>query len=135
MSAMSSRAAGLFVIVAISYQWTILVAMHLLEPEFDPIRTPTSIYVLGTYGSWMVGSYFALSMALLGASRGLMLELPAGALRATAVCAFVVAATGVIIAGIFPMDFPGSPPTSAGRLHALGGLLTFPIWVLGTLLF
>ena len=39
------------------------------------------------------------------------------------------------MAGLFPMDFPGPPHTSSGRLHALGGLLTFPSWVVGTLLF
>ena len=42
---------------------------------------------------------------------------------------------GAILAGLFPMDFPGPPHTASGRLHALGGLLTFPTWVLGTVFF
>jgi hypothetical protein len=130
-----TRTAAVIVIVAISYQWAVFLAMHVLEPEFDPLRTPGSVYVLGAYGSWMTSSYFAISAALLGASRGLMLELPASGLRVAAICAFVVAAAGCVLAGIFPMDFPGSPHTSAGRLHALGGMLTFPIWMVGTFLF
>jgi hypothetical protein len=52
-----------------------------------------------------------------------------------ALAVFLVAAIGALIAGYFPMDFPGPPRTASGRLHALGGALTFPSWVLGTLFF
>jgi hypothetical protein len=48
---------------------------------------------------------------------------------------FHVAAVGCVLAAIFPMDFPGSPRTTSGALHAAGGILAFPPWVLGTLLF
>ena len=33
------------------------------------------------------------------------------------------------------MDFPPPPRTVSGRLHVLGGVLTFLPWVIGTLLF
>jgi hypothetical protein len=46
----------------------------------------------------------------------------------------LIAAAGALLAGIFPMDFPGRPHTSSGRLHALGGAFTFPK-VLGVFLF
>jgi len=49
--------------------------------------------------------------------------------------AFVIASVGAVLAGLFPMDFPGPPRTVSGRLHVLGGALTFPAWALGTLLF
>lgn len=33
---------------------------------------------------------------------------------------------GVVLAGLFTMNAPGEPATLAGRLHMLGGFLTFP---------
>ncbi len=134
MSLPSNRATGLIVVVAATYWWAVFLAMHVLEPEFNPIRTPGSAYVLGAYGEWMTTTYFALSAALLSAGLGLARRLPATALRRAALSAFLIAGAGAVLAGLFPMDFPGPPRTSSGRLHALGGLLTFPPWAVGTFL-
>jgi hypothetical protein len=32
------------------------------------------------------------------------------------------------------MDYPGPPQSLAGRLHAIGGALVFPPWVLGSVI-
>lgn len=132
---MSSRAMGLIVVVAAVWFWAVFLSMHVLEPEFSPIRAPGSAYVLGAYGAWMTTTYFALSAALIGAGLGVATKLPASAMTRVAFAAFLVAGVGAILAGLFPMDFPGPPRTASGRWHALGGALTFPAWVLGTLLF
>ena len=42
-----------------------------------------------------------------------------------AVILFGVAAGGALVAGVFPMDYPGPPTTKSGKLHQLGGVLTF----------
>lgn len=130
-----SRATGLIVVVADTYWWAVFLAMHVLEPEFSPIKTPGSAYVLGAYGSWMTTTYFAIGAALLSAGLGLATLLSASRLTRAAFSACFIAGVGAVLAGLFPMDFPGPPRTSAGRLHALGGALTFPGWVLGTLLY
>ena len=109
--------------------------MHVLEPEFSPLRAPGSAYVLGAYGAWMTTTYFALIAALLSAAFGVAVNVSRSAVTRFACAAFVLAGVGAVLAGLFPMDFPGPPQTTPGRLHALGGALTFPAWVLGTLLF
>ena len=50
----SRRVLGLLILGAEAYWASVTLAMHWLEPEFDPIRTPVSAYVHGRYGTWMV---------------------------------------------------------------------------------
>ncbi len=134
MSLVSGRVTGIIVVVAAAYWWAVFLAMHILEPEFSPIRAPGSAYVLGAHGVWMTTTYFALSAALLSAGLGLVTSLPAIGLTRAAFLAFLIASAGAVLAGLFPMDFPGPPRTLSGRLHALGGALTFPAWVIATFL-
>jgi hypothetical protein len=126
---------GLTVIGAVVYSLSVVLSMHVLEPEFSPIRAPMSAYVLGAYGPWVTTTYFAWCTALLGAGYGLAKALPRTRLTRIACSALLIAAAGALLAGLFPMDFPGSPRTSSGRLHALGGSICFPTKVLGTFLF
>ncbi len=135
MNRVGSRAWGLLVIAAVLYWSCVALTMHVLEPEFNPIRAPMSAYVLGAYGGWMTTTYLALCAALLSVGFGLATTLPRTGLTRTACLLFLIAATGALLAGLFPMDFPGPPRTFSGRLHALGGSLAFPTWVLGVFLF
>jgi len=132
---MNNRALGLIVIGAVLYWSSVVLTMHVLEPEFNPIRAPMSAYVLGAYGAWMTTTYVALCVALLGVGFGLARMLPATRLTRTAASVFLIAAAAALVAGLFPMDFPPPPRTSSGRLHALAGLISFPTMVLGAVLF
>jgi hypothetical protein len=135
MNIVSSRALGLIVIGAVAYWSAVVLTMHVLEPEFSTIRAPMSAYVLGAYGPWMTTTYFAWCAALLGVGHGLVRTLPRTRLTRIAFSVFLIAAAGVLLAGLFPMDFPGPPRTSSGRLHAVGGSLAFPTMALGAFLF
>jgi uncharacterized protein YjeT (DUF2065 family) len=130
-----SHTLGLIVIGAVLYWLAVVLAMHFLEPEFNPRKVPMSAYVLGTYGGWMTTSFFALSAALLAAGYGLVTTSPRTAVTWTAFFLFIIAAMGVLLAGLFPMGFPGSPRASSAQLHALGGRLAFPTMALGPFLF
>ena len=132
---LSSRATGVMVVVAALYWWAVFVSMHIFEPEFSPIGAPGSAYVLGRYGTWMTTTYFVLAAALLSSRFGLTTDLPVTVLTRLAGVAFLIATAGAVLAGMFPMDFPPPPRSLSGRLHALGGVLTFVPWVIGTSLF
>jgi hypothetical protein len=132
---LSSRATGVIVVVATVYWWAVFLSMHIVEPEFSPIEAPGSAYVLGQYGAWMTTTFFVLAAALLSSRRGLTTNLAVTVLTRLGGLAFLIATAGVVLAGIFPMDFPPPPRTLPGRLHALAGVVTFVPWVIGTLLF
>jgi hypothetical protein len=129
------RVLGVFVIAAVAYWSAVMLAMHALQPQFDPLRAPMSAYVRGAYGAWVTTTYFVLSAGLLCFGYCMVKTLPRTRQASTALVFFAVATAGAAVAGSFPMDFPGPPSTLSGRLHAVGGVLTFFPWVLGTLLF
>src|SRR5712691_10951251 len=135
MNGARSRTLGLIVIGAVLYWVAVIVMMHLLEPEFSPMKVPMSAYVLGAYGGWMTTSFFALSAALLAAGYGLLTTLPRNVLTWTAFLLFVIAALWVLVAGIFPMNSPAAPRAASGRWHALAGLFAFPAMAIGPFLF
>jgi hypothetical protein len=83
----------------------------------------------------MTTTYFVLGAVLLSAGLGLSRNLAVTAMTRIACVAFLIAVAGAMLAGLFPMDFPPPPRTLSGRLHALGGVLTFLPWVIGTSLF
>lgn len=135
MSMVSSRNLGLIVIASVGYSLLVLFAMHLLRPELSPLRVPMSAYVLGAYGPLMTITYFVLCAGWLAVSYGLVTTLPLTRLTKLAFAVSLIASAGFLIAGIFPMDYPPPLRTSSGRLHALGGILTFPAMALASSLF
>jgi len=99
------------------------------------LRAPMSAYVLGAYGPWVTTTYFVFGAALIGLAHGLARTLVRNPFARIAFTLFLISAAGVFLAGLFPMDFPGPPRTTSGRLHAAGGLLAFPTMSLSTFLF
>ena len=45
-----SRTTSAIILAASAWWWAVFVAMHILQPEFDPLRVPGSAHVLGAYG-------------------------------------------------------------------------------------
>ncbi|RPI80481.1 MAG: DUF998 domain-containing protein [Chloroflexi bacterium] len=97
----------------------ILFALHILSPDIDPMVSGISFYALGRFGILLdlalvlVGfSGIALALALWSSTTisrlGLVLLIAWGLLS--------------ILAGLFPLDAPGSAPTLSGRIHNLAGL-------------
>ena len=132
MNSNGRRLLGLLVVVAVSYWVVVIVLMHFLEPEFNPIKVPMSAYVRGAYGGWMTSSFFALATALLVTAFGLLPTLPRAVITWAAFSLFHIATFGVVLGGVFPgiIDRPLSV-----HLHVIGSMLAFPAMMFGTLLF
>ena len=132
MDMISSRTVGRIVIISVTYFVLVFIAMHVLEPEFDPIRAPGSAYVLGAYGSLMTTTYVAQCVAWLGVGYGLLATVRGTRLTRIACVLALVACAGMLLAASFPMDYPPPVRTTSGRLHALGGGLAFPGMILSS---
>jgi hypothetical protein len=83
----------------------------------------------------MTTTYFVLAAVLFTSRFGLTTNLAVTVLTRLAGLAFLMAMAGAVLAGLCPMDYPPPPRTLSGRLHALGGVITFVPWVIGTSLF
>ena len=132
MDRLRGHTIGVIVISATVYWLMVILAMHLLEPEFNPMKVPMSAYVAGAYGGWMTTSFFALAVALLATTFGLLAGLPRNVLAWIACLLFLIATLGVVLGGLFPGIVRG--PLSI-HLHAIGSVLAFPSMTLGAFLF
>jgi len=135
MRFVNNRTFGLIVIGCVLYLAAVVLTMHVMEPEFDPIRAPMSAYVLGAYGTWMSTTYAAWSFALLGTGLALLRALARTRITRTAFFLFLMGAAGAILAGLFPMDFPPPLRTLSGHLHAIGGGFSIPSMASGAFIF
>ncbi len=104
------------VLAGIAYYVLVVAALHLLEPELDPLTTPISSYVKGRYPALATTTFFAFATLLTALGLGLRRTLPPRRMGRVGVGLIWVGAVGVAIAGIFP-----GPP-----MHAVGGAMAFP---------
>jgi hypothetical protein len=115
------------------YCLAVFVAMHVLQPGLDPIKEYMSVYVLGAYGAWMTTSFFAAaaiwSLFAFGAARAL----PPTWWTKAGIVLFYVASCGELLMGLFPTQYPVTPPfTQRGAIHLLSGLAAFNAIALGS---
>ncbi|GAA1805910.1 hypothetical protein GCM10009749_12640 [Agromyces neolithicus] len=103
----------------------VFVVAHLVQPTVDPSWQPPSELALGATG-WVMTTAFLL---LAAASVGLFLALTSQAVTwpgRIGLAAVLLAATGFVVAAIFPTDPATTPPgemTLTGTLHSIGPVL------------
>lgn len=106
--------------------FTVATVEGFLRAGYDPITQPISALAIGSRG-WIQELNFALLAAsFFSFAVVLKRHLRRGAASVAAPALFILMTIGVAIAGAFPMDALGAPPTLAGRLHDVGGFLVFP---------
>jgi hypothetical protein len=111
-----------------------IVTLHFLRSDLNPISQPTSAYAVGPNSVLMSSAFFSMSVA----SLALVVALYQGVAPPTRSMVGLVLlgawAGGVLIAMIFPMDVEGAPQTMAGTIHQTSGPLTFLSLTAGMLL-
>lgn len=109
-----------------------VLALHWLQPGFNPLDHAMSDYVHGAQGWLVTVGLFALGLGSLALSAGLGRLLNVRSARAGKVCLTVWGVCG-LVGGTFPDDLPGhwnQPPSLSGSLHssaALVGIAVLPI--------
>jgi hypothetical membrane protein len=113
----------------------LVVALHKLSPELDPVTRALSDYSNGRYGILMLAAFggFACSLFVLAYAFSYMVSSDPQRIGV-----FLLAAAGVcvLMAGIFPADNTpdGSFNSLVGLIHAVVGHLLSPLAVLAMLL-
>jgi hypothetical protein len=99
-----------------------LVYLHLAPTGLSPLRHPVSQYGISPYRAW----YRVMTIAMGVAGAGIATALATDSSRFDQVVALlaIFAACRIAISW-FPMDAPGTPPTSTGRVHGLLAIATF----------
>src|SRR5262245_36864753 len=97
--------------VGISYFVVIIIALHFLRPDLNPIQRPTSEYAVGPYGWLMTSAFLSMSVASWALVIGLAHRLSQAAQSRIGLGLLGVWAVGVLIAMLFPIDPDGASPT------------------------
>jgi hypothetical membrane protein len=128
MEARRTRALGTAAVAATLLFSAIVLFMHAVQPELSVIDMAVSYYMNGRLG-WVFGFGLVVlglgSLALASALRGRLADRRAR----VGVWLLVVWAMACTIGGIFPPDPPGhwdQPPSAAGMIHGVAGVLAFP---------
>ncbi len=121
-------------LVGIAYFALIIVALHFLRPDLDPISQPTSQYAAGPYGFLMTSAFLSLSLASFALAFGLARALPQPARSRSGLALLGLWAVGVLIAMIFPLNEVGAAETVSSTIHRAAGPLTFISLTAGVML-
>ncbi len=110
-------------------------ALHILQPEFDPITRAMSDYVHSPHGWLMIVAFVVLGLSLISLA-GAFRYVASSTLQEIGVILLAAAGVCLVIAGIFPIDNTpdGSFNTVPGAIHAVAGHLLSPLVVAAMLL-
>jgi hypothetical protein len=110
----------------VAYWLAVVISLHFLEPEFDPVKVPISVYVLGTYGVWMTTSFFVAAAIWSLLAFGLARVLPSSGWTKAGIVLLCVAACAEVVMGFSPTQWPLTPPlTQRTVIHLIGALVAF----------
>ena len=121
-------------LIGIGYCLVIIVVMHFLRPDYNPIRNTTSEYAIGPYGILMSSGFFALGLGSLALVIGLYQALSQPARSWVGLLLLGLSAVGNIVAAIFPTDLEGAPQTRSGSIHGTASLFVLIGLVFGTIM-
>ncbi len=111
------RRYGLLGLFGVSVFVTSLILLHLTGTEIDLMRDYVSNLANGPYGWVFVGGALVRGCGNLALTLGLRGALHPGRLRTWAVLLFGLAAVGILLAALFPIDPPGQTLSTTGRVH------------------
>lgn len=121
---LASRSAILGIIGVLCFVALVL-TLHLLRPDLNPISEPTSAYAVGPYSFLMTSAFFSMTAGSVALVFGLYRRMRHSALSRIGLVLLGTWAVGVFIAMIFPMDPDGAPATLSGAIHQTAAPFTF----------
>jgi hypothetical protein len=113
---------------------TLIIVLHFVRPDLDPLQRPTSEYSVGKYGYLMTVAFFCMSTASFALVIALNKTNAGRARFGFGLVLLTMWAVAVLIGMIFPIDPEGAQPTTAGKIHKSNGAVGFFCLALGLLL-
>jgi len=121
-------------LIGITYFVVVIVILHFLRPDLNPINRPTSEYAVGPYGFLMTTAFFSMSVASLSLVIGLYKGISQPAQSRIGLILLGVWGVGVLVAMSFPINPEGTELTIPSTIHRINGPLVFLSLTVGTML-
>ncbi len=98
----------------------IVCILHFLRPDKNRLSCFVSEYAVGNFGWLMTIGFYTLAIAAVFLLIGLLQDCK---VSATGCITLGIFSVGILLAGIFPTDLPGNPPTPRGLIHGFAALI------------
>ena len=121
----TSRASAALALVGFSTFVVVVVLLHGLQSDLDPLVHFMSEYAVREGGWLMKVAFFFFAAGQAGLVAALVSRVPRPARSGTGVILLAISCLGILGAGIFDAVLLGSPITWQGALHGLSSVLTF----------
>ena len=125
-NARSGIVASYVTIFSVIYYVGAIALLHVLRTDYDPGYRFLSEYAIGPYGALMISTFFALSVGSFALSFGLWRSVSSRLRFLPGLLLWLTWACTVFLAGIYPGDLQGLPPTRSGQIHAQMAMIGFP---------
>ena len=114
----ATMALGLF-----AYFSLVLVALHILRPDYTPVDHMISDYAVGHLGWLMTTAFVALGLGCLSLSLGLWRMGPRRISATIGRLLLILACLGLMVTATFPTDLETAKDTLHGTIHTLSFLV------------
>jgi hypothetical protein len=104
---------------------SLVLLLHLLEPDFDPIETTMSEYALSSHGELMIAAFIVLSLGIFCLAAGLLLVSNKEREARIPFTLLASAAVSIFLAGAFVVDPPAAGRSLSGTIHDAASMLGF----------
>lgn len=108
-------------LIGIAYFVIVIVTLHFLRTDLNPISRSTSEYAVGPYGFLMTTAFLSMSVASLSLVIGLYKGMPQSARSRIGLILLGIWGVGVLVAMSFPINPEGSRQTITGIIHRFNG--------------
>jgi len=106
----------------------IIVALHVIKPEFEPSWRFISEYAIGRHGWLMKLAFLIWAASCAALALALRRELPTS-LGKAGIAVLLIVGVSLVVAGLFPQDPVTATPDQAstsGKLHAIASMIGIP---------
>jgi hypothetical protein len=121
-------------LIGIAYFAVVIIVLHFLRSDLDPLSSPTSEYAVGSYGFLMTSAFLAMSIASLSLLIGLRKSIPKSSGATLGLVLLGIWGVGVLIAMSFPINSEEAKPTLANIIHRINGPVIFLSLTIATIL-
>lgn len=121
------RRFGLLGLSGIAVFGSSIIVLHLTSSGIDCTRDYVSDLANHPSGWLFMGGTFVHGWGNLALTLGLRGALRPGPLRTWAVLLFGLAAAGILLTGLFPVDAPGQAPSVSGQIHRAAASTAFAL--------
>ena len=111
--------------IFISLFTLLIVILHFLRPDINPVSRPTSEYAVGKYGWVMSAAFISMNIATFSLLYALSKTISKPARSTVGMILLIIWGTGVLVALSFPIDLKGTEQTTHGLVHRINGPISF----------